>query len=81
MSFYPNPTNGDLYLDFILKENADVSFEIVDINGAILHKSKEQKYSTGQQNLNLNVNGWVSGIYFIKLSCNNEISHAKFIKN
>ena len=80
-SCYPNPTNGDLYLDFILKENADVSFEIVDINGAILHKSKEQKYSTGQQNLNLNVSGWASGIYIVKLTCNNEISHAKFIKN
>ncbi|HTM92854.1 MAG TPA: T9SS type A sorting domain-containing protein, partial [Flavisolibacter sp.] len=74
--FYPNPTSGELILDF--EYNADwigKSVSIVNINGAVV--SKNQISSKIQR---LNLSQLVPGMYFIQAENGMQKLRAKFIK-
>lgn len=74
--FYPNPTSGELILDFEYNENwIGKSVSIVNINGAVV--SKNRISSKIQQ---LNLSQLAPGMYFIQAENGMQKLRAKFIK-
>jgi len=67
---YPNPAEDYICID---TETDDVTVEIININGQVIHK--EENYS---KNDRINVNSFAKGIYFVRTSGNNKIT--KFVK-
>jgi hypothetical protein len=63
---YPNPTHGNIYINFPKSLNV-VSVEVLDITGRRMHSiDSKQIY-----NVSLNLSGYASGIYFVKIKTEN----------
>ncbi|MCB0399686.1 MAG: T9SS type A sorting domain-containing protein [Winogradskyella sp.] len=69
MSLYPNPTKDIIN---IKTKNLDINVEIYDVTGKLILKTK---------NTQIKVDNLTSGIYFLKLSDNNQTETHKFIKH
>ncbi len=62
----PNPTNGDLRADFSINKPGEVSFQIFDALGKLVRKETIQT-STKNVRQDLDLNGFVEGIYLLKI--------------
>jgi hypothetical protein len=63
---FPNPTSGALNLAFDLPQFTEISVEIINVLGEKIHQSPIQHLSKG--NLQINLKGHSTGMYFVKLS-------------
>ena len=79
-SCYPNPTNRDYTISFVLEAEASVAIEITDVNGRVVYSVAQKSYSIGQQFVNFNVNNLSNGVYLVKLRVDDESYYEKFIK-
>ena len=71
LNIYPNPANEILYIQNL--NNSEI--QIFDISGKLIF---ENQAISG--NLNIDVSNYNSGLYFIKVSDNQQIQNTKFIK-
>ncbi|MFT4660256.1 MAG: serine protease AprX [Patiriisocius sp.] len=62
VTLYPNPVQGELFLEFFLKNNMDFEIEIFDAKGSRLF-SKSYVGRTGLQALEFNLQGYINGHY------------------
>ena len=74
---YPNPATN--YLIIQLNENVTtfINYEISNVLGEIIYKSTGTNHS---ENLKINVNPFLNGIYFLKIKYEKESTTIKFIK-
>ena len=70
---FPNPNQGEFTLKTI-KTNSDISVEISDINGKLIYKETR----SGLEN-NLQISNIQRGVYFIKVSSNNDNVIKRFV--
>lgn len=63
---YPNPTNSQIKVDVFLSENDPVTVEIVNLLGKTLYSTSFHGYSNYSETID--VSGFSSGIYFVKVS-------------
>ena len=68
---YPNPTNGNTTIKYSLENNANVSFEMMDVTGKVVLTSNEGDKGNGMHMLNVNTSELTAGIYFYSLIVNN----------
>ena len=80
VSCFPNPSSNNVTLSFVLTENSDVEFEVVDLSGRLIYESEELKFPIGEQSIKIQSEEWTKGIYFIKLKANEKSKTVKFIK-
>ena len=74
---YPNPTQGDLWLNVEELSDTDLSYQIYDFNGKLL---KSDQISNSQTLVSLQ--DFASATYFLRvMSENSEIKTFKIIKN
>ncbi|MFT5645954.1 MAG: putative repeat protein (TIGR01451 family) [Aureispira sp.] len=73
ITFYPNPTNGIVYIDKMNNESLD--FLVVDNLGRVLLSKKSADSIT-----NLDLSNLPSGVYFITVSNGHKIATQKIIK-
>ncbi|MEZ4906487.1 MAG: T9SS type A sorting domain-containing protein [Saprospiraceae bacterium] len=66
-SVSPNPSNGNINLDFEVKQNSNLFFYVFDANGKLVFKNNLGQYQQGNFNKNINLESLSSGVYFIKL--------------
>jgi hypothetical protein len=66
---YPNPFNPTTEIAFDLPEAADWSVDIYNVSGRLV-KSFSGYSDAGVVRVNVDANGWASGIYFYKVSAN-----------
>jgi hypothetical protein len=79
-SAYPNPFSGDISISIPFDKAADLSLEIMDIQGRVITTASE-KLSTGANNVMINnLDSLNRGIYFIRMSANGEHKVIKMIK-
>ena len=79
---YPNPSNGKIYIECELETPSELSIDLYDLLGknvatiypTALEESKQLTILTDQSKLS-------SGIYFLKMKVNNEITTVKIIIN
>ena len=68
-SLYPNPANNKVIVDIINPETSAGKIEICDLTGKILLK-KSFSLSQGLQTIELNINNFKSGTYYVNLITN-----------
>ena len=76
INVYPNPVKGQTTIDYTLSVNADVTLEVMDINGKICQQLMHRKQSAGQYQFNWNAD-LQAGVYFVKLDVNGAVSLTK----
>ncbi len=75
----PNPFSNKTTIEYTLTENDFVELIIVDINGKVLMKLKNEKQNKGKQTVTLNAAQLSAGIYFYKLKIGNIQQKGKLI--
>lgn len=63
-SIYPNPTNNNSLLQFVLMEASTVDIRITDISGKTIIQITEKDYFEGRNTVELNAQTLSPGIYF-----------------
>jgi hypothetical protein len=64
---YPNPTNESVNIALNLSENKDINVQIYSMDGKVVTEKSYQNLS-GQQNLNLDIQGLASGTYMVSVN-------------
>lgn len=78
MSIYPNPASDqNVNVNFNLTQSSIVSVSIFSSEGKLIYTEPSTNYLKGNHLINLNINDINSGVYFIRLNINNEISSIK----
>ena len=65
---YPNPAQSQLYLNMISKFNNGFNVDLYDVNGRIVLSEQ----STNNSSQNIDVSQFKRGLYFIKITQNNQ---------
>lgn len=68
---YPNPFTKSTFIDFILPDNSEVSLRVFDLFGNEVRVLVEGKLRAGNHHLQFYAEGLQAGIYFLRLT-NNE---------
>ncbi len=70
VSLFPNPSSGDITINYVLTDPSDVSILLFDVNGRAIHtflKDNSQQKGFHRQVLNLDKMGIEKGIYFFRI--------------
>jgi hypothetical protein len=76
---YPNPFNNSTEITYNLTDNGQVMIRIFDITGRNVCTLQKADLTCGRYHINWNTNGKASGIYFIRIECNNKVDVMKLI--
>ncbi len=74
----PNPTGGELTVDFLLEKPAVVRLTVFDILGRLAKTFQEEKLPSGQHQLQRNLD-LPSGVYLLKLSVDGVVGVKKVL--
>lgn len=80
LSIYPNPVAQELTLDFDLRNNQELTVQVVDITGRVLIQEELGAYDSGNHKVRLNVQGLARGTYQLVLSANGTVQTKTFVK-
>lgn len=75
---YPNPTNGNFFIEYSLEKNKNVVIEILDVLGRNVYSTKGESEIAGQHKYEI-TSVLNSGIYTIVLKTENQILIKKII--
>jgi hypothetical protein len=81
MTVFPNPTTGEITVEFSVKQTGPVKLYIVGMNGVISHVILDRDMPEGEYIYTSNINHLTQGIYVASLQAKNQKSSAKIIKN
>lgn len=76
---FPLPAKDFLHVEFDLKNQDAVRFEVLNILGAQVLNTSSGSYSTGKNQEKIDVHSFNNGIYFLKLIQGNHSTQIKFI--
>jgi len=68
LSLYPNPTNGNVTLNFFAADNENVVVNIMDMNGRVIKSEAINKLNSGYTDYNFNTSELSSGVYIVNVS-------------
>lgn len=80
VSLYPNPTNGNVQINFSSLSNEKVSVEILDILGKKVETLSNKDANKGLNQLNADLSAYETGIYFVRITQGNSVATKKLIK-
>jgi len=64
---YPNPFNPTTQVRFTLPVTAQVTAQVIDIQGRVVLDFGNNVYTAGSHQLELNARNWNSGVYFLRI--------------
>jgi len=73
---YPNPASQELYVSFNLKSASNISMEIFDLSGRLVHHSTENFKQAGSHLISQNIASLTTGFYTLKLLVDNKSAKA-----
>jgi Secretion system C-terminal sorting domain len=77
---YPNPTANQLTLEFQLTTITNTSIEIKNTLGQTMKTIDTKNLVIGKNTMNININEFAAGIYFLQLKAGNTLYTKKIIK-
>jgi hypothetical protein len=60
---YPNPFNNNIQIDFTVRQQDDITFQIHDATGLLYYATTKQQYAPGVYSVTLNPSSLPKGIY------------------
>lgn len=75
ISVYPNPTTGEIFIEFGEITQNSVEVTVMNLNGATILK----KQVNSQTRININLLGQAAGVYFVNLNNGNKSSKFKIV--
>jgi hypothetical protein len=79
ITVYPNPTTDKLMISFDLHQKENNHIVVYDVNGRVMH-SQDLNMLMHTGNIELNVENYPRGLYYIKLSNQTESYQMRFVK-
>lgn len=76
---YPNPSEGDLKIDFQLSNNDNVNISLNSIDGRLIEKILNKNLKKGQHSINWKNNNLSSGNYFVTIETSKNTTSKKLI--
>ncbi|HRT99588.1 MAG TPA: T9SS type A sorting domain-containing protein [Ignavibacteriales bacterium] len=74
---YPNPFNPTTNIRFAIPEKSVVKIGIYNIKGELVRLVDNSEYEAGVHSKNIDMSGFASGVYFVKLSAGNNTKTIK----
>lgn len=72
VSVYPNPITGFATLSYSLQKSGEVAIELIEMNGKLVKQLFKEKQQPDEHSKILDLQTIPAGIYFIKVSFNNQ---------
>ena len=79
VAMYPNPVSSQATLSFDLKENANVSYQVFDLNGRMVMNQNVGRMAEGSHQISLNVESLTAGSYILRLNQGANNACVKFL--
>ncbi|MCB0783454.1 MAG: T9SS type A sorting domain-containing protein [Flavobacteriales bacterium] len=79
LTFFPNPVVNTGTLVFELKERADVTVTLYDLNGRLVEALPRRVLPSGEQRLDIPVNGLANGTYLVEVRTATVRRMARFV--
>lgn len=77
---YPNPSNKEININFLVKKSTNYTIELLDTKGAVLEILMDNNLNEGFQHFNyLYKNEYSKGIYFVKISTDKSTTFKRII--
>jgi len=76
---YPNPFNPSTRIEFSVDHEQDISLEVFGINGELIETLIETRSFAGKHAINWNAKNIAAGIYFIRMTVENQFKTEKVI--
>lgn len=77
---YPNPSNDFIKLDYAVTNFKPVTIKIYDILGRLMYQETTTPIPFETQSLEIDLNGWASGTYFVTILGFEQASTRRFLK-
>mgnify|MGYP000159179670 CR=1 FL=1 len=81
LNIAPNPTISTTTVSMNLPEDADVKMEIVDVLGKDVNPIYANNLSNGTHRFDIDMSSYSAGIYYLRISIDNDMLMKKIIKN
>ncbi len=78
LKMFPNPTSGNLFINFNLAEAQQMNIEITDMNGRVVKNVMNGEVAAGNQTMTVNMSDMANGMYFARIISNDRVSNTKF---
>ncbi len=76
---YPNPSDGEFVIEFILPDASNVRLNVLDINGRTVDQIVERKLDKGTHTYKWDSENFLPGIYLAELTVNGNKSVSKLV--
>ncbi len=70
---YPNPVSNSVNFWIRTDITLDVALQVCDMYGRVLYQTETTKYTNGQYQFQIPAETWASGVYVLKIVCNNVV--------
>lgn len=80
VTIYPNPANSFFNVAFFLPQEDNITIELFDTQGNLIHTEKTGNVSSGRHTISVEINGLPNGIYLCKLTGQKQMVTKKIIK-
>lgn len=81
LNIFPNPTQGNININFITQRSSNISVRVYDMLGKLVLPSYSSKVGTGNQNLNLDMSQLTQGLYMLRLEVDGKTVVKKITRN
>ena len=77
---YPNPTRGAATMEFTLSDNANISYNVIDVVGRVVEEQRTISVDPGYHNFTINSSQKLTaGIYFVNFELNGQKMSRKLV--
>lgn len=70
---FPNPVSNSVNFWIRTDIALDVALQVCDMYGRVLYQTETTKYTNGQYQFQIPAETWASGVYVLKIVCNNVV--------
>lgn len=77
LQVYPNPTTGDLNINFITESNT-LNVKLMNVEGQLIYTENVEHFS-GKYSSKINIGEQAKGIYFLQITSDNKVTTKKVV--
>jgi hypothetical protein len=79
ISIFPNPTQSNATVSLTLLNDEEIGLEVIDMNGKVLINKALGNLNEGKHDVQLDLTGFASGMYTVKIKVNDHFEYKKLI--